>query len=562
MRVARSRMWLFSGLGYALSLALACEGTKALEPGDPDAGLGDGGGPDAGLVDGGGPDAGTPDALRPALRVLFVGNSYTSVNDVPGILRDIAATAQAGPPIVTDQIVNGGAGLADHLRNPVVRDRIREKTWTHVVLQGQSQEFAAQPSATQLAQLVVDAGAKPTWFATWARAEGDDNLYPFSYSGPTEMQDFATFSYAEAMRAVPGSVLACVGEAFRASLAAHPEIRLHQPDGSHASLAGSYLAAATIYVALTGAPVPPLAAVPAGIGSKEALALRDAAAIGSGCAGVRPRAALRWQEGALGISKYDFGVAGTAIPAVLSFTNVGGMATEISGGVTVGAPFAWSGGTFPGGTSNPGTRPFCGGQLPPGASCRLSISFSGQSSGTGKMTFALGNGYSPSVSIPLQGTSGSTGRALLTVSEDVGFSGCSDARCGPRRFFNQNSINLVVTNRGGAATTILTPGTLATPFTWGAGGPFPGGSGDGMPTANQSSGAGYRDPDTTLPYCTGVLTPGAACLITVAIPAPMPGTSYSTAVKVSYADAVGPAPSEASRKINAYFSARPDAGGP
>src|SRR4051794_25194805 len=54
-------------------------------------------------------------ASRPQLRLLFIGNSYTYVYDVPGILRRIAATAGTGPTVLTEQIVVGGATLQRHL---------------------------------------------------------------------------------------------------------------------------------------------------------------------------------------------------------------------------------------------------------------------------------------------------------------------------------------------------------------------------------------------------------------------------------------------------------------
>src|SRR3954471_3691570 len=62
------------------------------------------------------PEASTPDARVPrkGLRVLFIGNSYTFVHDVPGIVSRIAATADTGPTIAIDQVVRGGATLEGH----------------------------------------------------------------------------------------------------------------------------------------------------------------------------------------------------------------------------------------------------------------------------------------------------------------------------------------------------------------------------------------------------------------------------------------------------------------
>src|ERR1700734_3192916 len=53
----------------------------------------------------------TVDAGPSALNVLFIGNSYTYVNDLPGMLSQIAATAGTPPTIKTAEVVQGGATL-------------------------------------------------------------------------------------------------------------------------------------------------------------------------------------------------------------------------------------------------------------------------------------------------------------------------------------------------------------------------------------------------------------------------------------------------------------------
>src|SRR3989442_1625729 len=68
-----------------------------------------------------GSDAGTDagaDAGAATLSVLFIGNSYTYVNDLPGMLQQIAATAKAPPLISTEQVTVGGAALVDHWFGP------------------------------------------------------------------------------------------------------------------------------------------------------------------------------------------------------------------------------------------------------------------------------------------------------------------------------------------------------------------------------------------------------------------------------------------------------------
>lgn len=548
------------GLAAVLVLGIsACSGAPG-ELGGSD-GSGSGGSSDGGV----GGSAG-----RAVLRVLFIGNSYTYVNDVPLLLANLSSSVEGGPLIEVDSLVEGGQVLAGHLANPQVAARIAQGGWTHVVLQGQSLEFASAEPAAELGQMVLDAGATPTWFVTWARApespeydSPDSWVHYFNYA---EMQDYATYSYAQAAAHTPGSVLSCVGEAFRHSLADHPEITLHQADWSHATLAGSYLAASTFYVALTGEPVPAKSHVPDGISASDAAALRESALVGSSCADVFPHALTR-----ANVVVEDFGVAGIAIPAVLVLDNRGPEPGTITPQpFAAGGPFQWTNGTFPGGlveqTKSPTFCPQAPGsnfswEVPAGSSCLVSVSFSGASTSSTQLVLDLGNDYRPTLEVALSGTQGAATRALLTVSEDGGYVGCSDLVCETAEFKTSDALDLVVTNRGGAPATTLGPGLpLDGSFEW-AGGAFPGGTGSKKLVHQQTPTGGYADPDHVYPYCGGgALAPGEQCIVSLTFnptstgfdQPSIPIQKVETNVNLSYADALGPAPTNANRHILYY----------
>ena len=143
----------------------------------------------------------TADSGSAGLRVLFIGNSYTYVNDLPGMLARIATTSGTAPAIAVDEVVQGSATLQDHFDNGIAQTRLAEGPWTHVVLQGQSLEavypddahFAA--GALELGELAIAAGARPTLFVTWARAAGDPMYDPCQglYGNPQALQDRITF---------------------------------------------------------------------------------------------------------------------------------------------------------------------------------------------------------------------------------------------------------------------------------------------------------------------------------------------------------------------------------
>jgi hypothetical protein len=565
-----------------------------------DAGLSDAGSGDAGLSDAG--DAGFSDAgdagsgidagdAGPwALNVLFIGDSYTYVNDLPGMLTQIAATAGIPPTIATAEAVQGGSTLEVlwDLGTPV--DEIAKGHWTHVVLQGESGEPLLDSAdfdtyAQLFENLVIGVGAQPALFVTWARAAGwpvygtvyssPDGFSEWGIICPAQMQDVVTLAYANLAQQQPDDLLVCVGPAFQLALQQHPEIALYQTDFTHPTVAGTYLAASTFYVALTGQPVPPQSAVPAGVSAQEAAELREIAQIGSNCAHVQPKGAIvlssdveTWRRsydgpadgGSLDGGVFDYGTVGTSIPMYFGLTNYGwggvGAAIDIADGMTLAPPFAWADGIgYPGGSGTveidasptPFSYPFCSSSLPATPdggypiTCVVAVSYTGATNGTGLLTLNLTNAYESSVAIALQGTS--TTRALLTISDDTGFFGCTDAICGPVNPWGTTSLNLLVSNRGGSPTTSLGIGApLGSGLQWGPGGDagsFPGGTGMGS-----MGGQNYE-------YCTTqTLGAGQQCMITVVVPcvygAAAPGVG---AANLAYSDSSGPVSPNANRNI-------------
>jgi hypothetical protein len=191
------------------------------------------------------------------LRILFIGNSYTYYNDLPGSLVQLAA--DAGEQVVTAQSTPPGHTLEQHSMNAVTLDLIREGGWDHVVIQEQSQRPAfpdAQVAAEVLpyAQALSDSVrlyspcAEIVFYMTWGRSQGDaQNCVAFppvcTYEG---MQHRLRLGYLS-MAVENSAWCAPVGMAWRTIRQEHPDIVLYDPDGSHPGLAGSYLAASTIF---------------------------------------------------------------------------------------------------------------------------------------------------------------------------------------------------------------------------------------------------------------------------------------------------------------------------
>ena len=216
------------------------------------------------------------------LHVLFVGNSYTSVNDLPGLVRDLSAAP--APTFVVSSVTVGAATLQNHYDTSGAVPAIQGGGWDAVVLQGQSVEPLYAPTAFQNAALALDGeidgvAAATVFFETWARAPGHA-VYQETWSGgnPTAMQAGLRAAYQAAATATSG-VMAPVGDAWETSLANHPTVALHSGDGSHPTLAGSYLAACVFYLVLSGhQTIPSPAPAPPGLSESDAATLRAVAA--------------------------------------------------------------------------------------------------------------------------------------------------------------------------------------------------------------------------------------------------------------------------------------------
>ncbi|MEM9068846.1 MAG: hypothetical protein AAGE52_10085 [Myxococcota bacterium] len=211
----------------------------------------------------------------PALRVLMIGNSYTSYNELPRLLRELG-TATHGCAVDVEPAARDGARFVDHLASPHVRDRIREGRFDVVILQGQSLETLADPgpffqAGRELASLARGAGSQVIWFATWARgAESPQYRLPFLRMGPDRMARAVEGRYVRI--AAGNDRIARVGAAWDLALGRFPDVPLHVPDASHPNGAGSLLTACVLYATLMGET--PRAPEPAPYGLSSELANR------------------------------------------------------------------------------------------------------------------------------------------------------------------------------------------------------------------------------------------------------------------------------------------------
>jgi hypothetical protein len=174
------------------------------------------------------------------VRILFVGNSFTSNNNLPKLLKELAGAR--GIEVEHKVISAGGASLRQHLNAGKALDAIANGRYDVVVLQEQSTLPIKSParfreSARDFHEAIAAAGARTAFYLTWAR------------SNAPETQKALTDAYGGAAAELGGTLIP-VGMVWEQFLARYDEPVLHAPDNSHPTLAGSYLGACVFLIAL------------------------------------------------------------------------------------------------------------------------------------------------------------------------------------------------------------------------------------------------------------------------------------------------------------------------
>lgn len=224
------------------------------------------------------------DAEAGELRLLFIGNSFTERNDLPGM---VSALMQAQPDvenIKTHTVAAGGAQLHEQAGREQLLIDIVDLHWTAVVLQ----DFSTAPlfendsrrsvdAITKLGRQAKDAGAEVVLFATWPR-RANHVIYSQDFEGfakpktPSQMNSFVEAHYRGLANKL-GAKLAPVGGQWLLAAEVLPQVELYAEDGYHASPAGTYLAALVIAKTL-GADLTTTDWAPAGVDPGAAGQLR------------------------------------------------------------------------------------------------------------------------------------------------------------------------------------------------------------------------------------------------------------------------------------------------
>ncbi|WP_343616826.1 DUF4886 domain-containing protein [Novosphingobium sp.] len=189
---------------------------------------------------------------RPPRRILIIGNSRTSHNDMPGMLRHIADSAGASQKYEILLIAPDGSSFESLSQDwRVQREVVRP--WDDVVFQGESRGQSSENQATNfmshglsLLQSVHPRSGQSELIVNWAY---DRSLYTNDESRADHYQKIQKdhLELARRSNALPVNV----GNLWEYLRQSQPEIALTE-DGNHPTVAASYFVALCLYEALSG----------------------------------------------------------------------------------------------------------------------------------------------------------------------------------------------------------------------------------------------------------------------------------------------------------------------
>jgi hypothetical protein len=175
-------------------------------------------------------------------RVLFIGNSLTYFNDLPGTTAQLAGSGD--DTIQVRSVARPNFALIDHANGlSEALDLIRGGGWDHVVLQQGPSALPESRDTLIIATRILDsairaAGGRTALLMVWPE------------SSRFTVFDDVRDSYLAAAQDVGGLFLPA-GEAWRTAWSEDPSLMFYGPDGYHPAPVGTFLAALVVYEGIT-----------------------------------------------------------------------------------------------------------------------------------------------------------------------------------------------------------------------------------------------------------------------------------------------------------------------
>ncbi len=177
------------------------------------------------------------------MKILFIGNSHTFMNDMPSLVRDMV-TEVTGERCETVMLAYGGRSLKWHMSEErfAVRYNILHGGFDYCVMQEvahpMTDEQETYENVRKIVSLCRKAGTVPVVFETWC-----EKAMPEHQAEMNRRYHLITEE--------TGALLAPIGEAWEKAREL-TGLDLYWRDGEHASPAGDYLTALVITKTVTG----------------------------------------------------------------------------------------------------------------------------------------------------------------------------------------------------------------------------------------------------------------------------------------------------------------------
>jgi hypothetical protein len=191
------------------------------------------------------------------IKVLFVGNSYTHMNNMPKMFDKIAT--DAGMDVIVEKCAQSGASFQVHSQRPELYEAIKKRKWDYVILQGYSRELTFEPNHIDTATVPFinkltdsiyqnNACTNVLFYMTWGYEEGflereETDTYLKMATRIEEGYRYLGDRYN--LPVVP------VGMVWK-QVKMEKCLDLYAPDRAHPSKTGSYLIASTFFESIFG----------------------------------------------------------------------------------------------------------------------------------------------------------------------------------------------------------------------------------------------------------------------------------------------------------------------
>ncbi len=189
------------------------------------------------------------------IKILFIGNSFTHMNDMPSILQHMAN--KGGQNALIEKNTQSGASFRVHSQRKDMYEAINSRQWDYVILQGYSRELshskehidtATVPFIQQITDSIFanNPCTNVLFYMTWGYENG--------FAEREEIDDYEKMadSIEVGYRYIGekfGFPIVPVGMVWK-QVKDKSNIDLYAPDRAHPSKDGSYLIATTFYNAI------------------------------------------------------------------------------------------------------------------------------------------------------------------------------------------------------------------------------------------------------------------------------------------------------------------------